>query len=168
MIKLDIENIEWEFSEPCKMLGRKVVNLEESILSCILQKPELINELIITEKDFYQYPKQFKFFVEFYNKFKCLDLVLMVNKIRVSDRRKFVEVVDKLIDFEPSISCFRLYQEALLEYNNENKKELLDKQTKNKILSIIMELNNFNVALTKWFEEIEKIKGEYEEKLNDY
>lgn len=161
MINLDIEPIEWQYDNPSKLVGRKVVDLEEAIISCILQKPSLINELIIDETDFYKYPKQFKFFIDFYEKFKCLDLVLMVNKIRKSDRSKFIELIDKLIDFEPSPSCFRLYQEALLEYNKEYEKEIKENQLKKKIIEKVLILNNSDSDLNQWFEEIEKIKGEY-------
>lgn len=160
MEKLDIEPIKWEYENPSKLVGRKVVDLEEAIISCLLQKPELMNKLIVDEKDFYKYPKQFKFFCDFYNRFGCLDLVLMVSKIRPSDRYKIIDIFDKLIDFEPSPSCFRLYQEALLEYNKEHKKELLENQIKDKIFNKILELNQSDVELDIWFDEIEKIKGE--------
>lgn len=164
MINLDIESIEWEYENPSKLVGRKVVSLEESILSCLLQKPELMNKLIVDEADFNDYPKQFKFFQNFYERFGCLDLVLMVNKIRPSDRHKIIDVFDKLIDFEPSPSCFRLYQEALLEYNKENHKKILENKMKEQILQTIVELNEKDESLDIWFKKIEEIRNEYNKK----
>lgn len=158
MITLDIEPIEWEYENPSKLVGRKVVDLEEAIISCLLQKPELVNKLIVDDTDFNNYPKQFKFFQNFYERFGCLDLVLMVNKIKPADRHKIIDIYDKLIDFEPSPSCFRLYQEALLEYNMEHKKELFENQIKEKIIKTMSELNSNNAELSTWFDEIEKIK----------
>lgn len=165
MISLDIEPIEWEYENPRKLVGRKVVDLEEAILSCLLQKPELVNKLIVDEDDFNKYPKQFKFFRNFYDKFGNLDLVLMANKIRFEDRHRLIDVVDKLIDFEPSPSCFRLYQEALLEYNKECQKEILENKAKEKIIKKIVELNDKNESLESWFEEIQKIKEEIKNDL---
>lgn len=165
MISLDIEPIEWEYENPRKLVGRKVVDLEEAILSCLLQEPELVNKLIVDEDDFNKYPKQFKFFRNFYDKFGTLDLVLMVNKIRLEDRYKLIDVFDKLIDFEPSPSCFRLYQEALLEYNKECRKEILENKAKEKIIKKAVELNDKNESLENWFEEIQKIKEEIKNDL---
>ena len=104
---LDIEEIKLRYEQPVKKSFRKINDYEESILSCLLQKPDLMNELIVSENDFYKYRRIFKYFKTFYETFNCLDLVLMVNKIKTNNRHILVEVYDKLIDFEPSFVSFK-------------------------------------------------------------
>ena len=61
----------------------KYNDLEMSILSCLLLKPELLMEsLIIEDKHFIKHKKLWVFMKEFYNKFHNFDITLMcsINK----------------------------------------------------------------------------------------
>ena len=157
---LNIERINWEYEKPLKNSYRKICDFEESILSCLLQKPELMKELIVSENDFYKYKRIFRYFKLFYETFNCLDLTLMVNKIKKGDRHLLVEVYDKLIDFEPLPSCFKFYQEGLLEYNKEHQKELQEERVKNEILELALKLSHEEITLNDFFEKIENKREE--------
>lgn len=159
---LNIEEINWEYEKPLKNSYKKICDYEESVLSCLLQKPELMKELIVDENDFYKYKRIFKYFKLFYDTFNCLDLVLMVNKIKKGNRHLLIEVFDKLIDFEPTTSYFKFYQEGLLEYNKEHLKELQEEKAKNEILELALKLSHDEISLNDFFEEIEK-KRRYED-----
>lgn len=158
--KLDIEEIKWEYEKPTKNNLRKINDYEESILSCLLQKPDLMKELIVSENDFYKYRRIFKYFKLFYETFNCLDLVLMVNKIKSGDRHLLVEVYDKLIDFEPTPSCFRLYQEGLIEYNKEYLQKQKKEKAENDILELTIKLSNKQITFDEYFKKTEEIKKE--------
>ena len=157
---LDIERIKWEYEKPTRKSFRKINDYEESILSCLLQKPDLMKELIVGENDFYKYRRIFRYFKLFYETFNCLDLVLMVNKIKSDNRHILVEAFDKLIDFEPTPKHFKLYQEGLLEYNKEHLQELKKERAKNDILSLDLKLSNNIITINEYFEEMERIKKE--------
>ena len=161
--KLDIEKVDWDYEQPIRKKNRKICDYEESILSCLLQKPSLMNELIVNENDFYKYRRIFKYFKTFYETFGCLDMVLMVNKIKKGDRHLLVEVYDKLIDFEPNTSCFKEYQKGLLEYNHENKEKILKEKITSEILSSTLKLSHNEFTLEEYFEEIKKKEGEFTE-----
>lgn len=157
---LDIEEIKWEYEQPVKKSFRKINDYEESILSCLLQKPDLMNELIVSENDFYKYRRIFRYFKLFYETFNCLDLVLMVNKIKTDNRHILVEVYDKLIDFEPTPSCFRLYQEGLIKYNKEYLQKQKKEKAENDIIELTLKLSNKQIILDEYFKKIEEIKKE--------
>ena len=157
---LDIEEIKWEYEQPMKKSFRKINDYEESILSCLLQKPSLMNELIVSENDFYKYRRIFRYFKLFYETFNCLDLVLMVNKIKSDNRHILVEAFDKLIDFEPTPKHFKLYQEGLLEYNKEHLQELKKERAGNDIIELTLKLSNKQIILGEYFKKIEEIKKE--------
>ena len=158
---LDIEEIKWGYEQPVKKSFRKINDYEESILSCLLQKPDLMNELIVSENDFYKYRRIFRYFKLFYETFNCLDLVLMVNKIKTDNRHILVEVYDKLIDFEPATSCFRLYQEGLIEYNKEYLQKQKKEKAENDIIELTLKLSNKQIILDEYFKKIEEIKKEF-------
>lgn len=121
--------------------------LEESLMCCILLKPQLINELYVSESSFMntQNRKWLVFFKSFYKEHKTLDLNLMVGSIK--DEAQCNELVDyfvRMIDIVPSASLFYEYQESLIEnYKNEKiKKEIVDfpKNTKT-VDDLVEEIN---------------------------
>lgn len=153
-----IEDVNWEYETSLRDSTRNIPDFEESILSCLLLKPELMEQLIVTEDDFYKYKRIFRYFKLFYDTFGCLDLVLMANKVKQGQKHKLVEVYDKLIDFEPKISCFKKYQEALLEYNKKNHQKLIDER---KILAILEETSKLaknRILLEDYFKKIKTIE----------
>jgi hypothetical protein len=99
----------------------KYNDLEMSILSCLLLKPKLMDELIIDEKYFVKHYKLFIFMKEFYKRFGNFDITLMcsINK----NRYEMMEYIIMLIDIEVTTKNFKLYQEQLIALYNEKKKE---------------------------------------------
>ena len=71
-----------------------------------------------------------------------------------------VEVYDKLIDFEPAPSCFRLYQEGLIEYNKEHLQKQKKEKAENDIIELTSKLSNKQIILDEYFKKIEEIKKE--------
>lgn len=97
------------------------VDLEISILSCLLQKPELMKNTILEDKYFIKHKKIWLFMKAFYNKFKNFDITLMMsiskNKYRMS------EYICWLAEQEPNVSKFKQYEKQLIDLYNETKKE---------------------------------------------
>ena len=87
-------------------------DLELSILSCLLQKPELMEEVILEDKHFKNNYKLWKFMQSFYKKFHNFDTTLMYSV--VDKRYKLMDYVKVLIDLEPNPNLFKQYQEQLL------------------------------------------------------
>ena len=87
-------------------------DLELSILSCLLQKPELMEEVILEDKHFKNNYKLWKFMQSFYKKFHNFDVTLMCSV--VDKRYKLIDYIKVLIDLEPNPNLFKEYQEQLL------------------------------------------------------
>lgn len=100
---------------------RKNYNLELNILSCLLQKPELMENHKLKDCYFREYKKLWVFMQVFYEKFKNFDLVLMTSIAR--DKMKMIYFLEDVIATEPAPSLFEHYQEELINLYNENKKE---------------------------------------------
>ena len=100
----------------------KKYDLENSIISCIIQKPKLIEELYISDEIFVNEINRtmIKFFKKQYEKYKSLDLMLMINDIS-GDKNKnlLIEYCTQLAMLESSPSFFYEYQDKLVEnYRN--------------------------------------------------
>lgn len=162
---LDIEKLNWEYNQPLKNNYRRICDFEESILSCLLQKPELMDELIVDDTNFYKYKKIFKYFKLFYETFNCLDLVLMINKLKSEDKYILVEVFDKLKDFEPCPNCFKQYEEGLIQYNKEHRKELEEQQRKDEILKLSLKLSHDEITLYDFYEKIGDLRNVWQENV---
>ena len=100
---------------------KKYNDLEMSILSCLLLRPEYMESLIIEDKHFIKHKKLWVFMKEFYNKFHNFDLVLMcsINK----NRYEMISYIEMLLDVEPAPSLCLEYQRQLIDLYNEEKKE---------------------------------------------
>ena len=96
-------------------------DLEISILSCLLRKPELMENTILEDKYFIKHKKIWLFMKTFYNKFKNFDITLMLsiskNKYRMS------EYICWLVEQEPTPSLFKQYEKQLIDLYNESKKD---------------------------------------------
>ena len=143
------------------------IDLEISILSCFLQKPELIENTILEDKYFIKHKKIWLFMKVFYNKFKNFDITLMMsvskNKYRMS------EYICWLAEQEPAVSNFKQYEKQLIDSYNEAKK---DKWIIEKVYELSNELYIRNVKVEdyidkvkKIYEDVEKIGGLNEETL---
>lgn len=95
--------------------------LELDILSCLLQRPELMEQVKFEDKHIVNYKQLWQFMKSFYNKFKNFDLTLMTSVSQ--NKYKIIDYIILLIDREPAPSRFNLYQNLLIELYEEKKSE---------------------------------------------
>lgn len=105
--------------------------LEDSIVSCILQKNELINELYIDETVFSNQLNydMIKFFKKFYKEYKTLDITLLTNCFKEDEKKnKMFDYYMEHLNYLPSVDLFYQYQEELVEiYKDKQVGLLVDK-----------------------------------------
>lgn len=123
-------------------------DIENSLVSCILLKNDLINELYIdinilqnaTNKE------MLYFFKQIYDKYHKLDLTLMVSEIPdIRQQEKLVQYYTRMILLEPTPSLFYEYQEKLIEqYKNGKIKQQIDLFKNDRITSdeLLDDINN--------------------------
>ena len=115
----------------------KQYDVGKCLLSCILLKPSLMNEVYIDAICFND-PKDKYFFTkiqEYYNEHKNLELTLIVDSIK-SDYEKnlFIEMYGEISCIEITPSSFYEYQERLMiNYKNAKVKEQINEFSKNKL-----------------------------------
>ncbi len=99
----------------------KYNDLEISILSCLLLKPKLMDNIKLEDKHFIKHHRLWLFMKAFYKKFGTFDISLMYS---VADNKyQFTEYMAWLLEVEPSPSLFELYEQQLIDLYNENKKD---------------------------------------------
>ena len=145
---------------------RKNYNLELNILSCLLQKPELMENHKLKDCYFREYKKLWVFMQVFYEKFKTFDLVLMTSIAR--DKMKMINFLEDVITTEPAPSLFEYYQEELINAYNEKKKErwLINNIyfLANELYVKKIDVDDFTTKFNKLKEDAEKIFVNEEEK----
>lgn len=134
-------------------------DLELSIISCLLLKPELFNELIVKDEHFVKHQRIWKFIKAVYDKFGTLDISLMYSVCSTRSQYKLVLYIQELLDYEPAPSNFMKYQERLIEQFNESKKE---QQIINQIYDLSNELFTRQITLGDFIKKIEEKKKEIE------
>ena len=134
------------------------VDLEISILSCLLQRPELMKDTILEDKYFIKHKKIWLFMKAFYNKFKNFDITLMLsiskNKYRMS------EYICWLAEQEPAPSLFKQYEKQLIDLYNETKK---DKWIIEKVYELTNDLYVRNIKVNEYIEKVKEIYDNAEE-----
>lgn len=133
----------------------KQYDLEECVISCILQKADLIKELFVDLKCFLNPTnKQMILFLrKIYQEYKKFDVTLMVNKF--SDKKKswFVEYYLRLYDLVASPSLYYEYQQELLnqhrdlEIKNEIQKYESNKIKMNDLINNINAIQNESLVI---------------------
>lgn len=123
----------------------KYNDLELSILSCLLLKPELMKDLTLEDKYFTKHQRLWQFMKSFYNKFKTFDCVLMCEVCK--DKYRLMDSIVWLLETEPIPDNFYKYQKELIEIYNELEK---DKWIRNKVYELANELLVRNIT-TKEF-----------------
>lgn len=93
--------------------------IEKSILSCVLQKPELINKVTLEDKYFINYNRLWKAMKAFYKQYDDLDIVLMGSLFK--PQYKFMIYMQELIEIEPIPERITQYQEMLMKLCDEDK-----------------------------------------------
>ena len=106
---------------------QKYNDLELSILSCLLMKPKLMEQVILEDKHFVKQQKIWQFMKSFYKKFGNFDLNLMMSVSK--NKYRMIEYIMWIIEKEPTTTHFNEYQKQLIESYNESKKEkwIIDK-----------------------------------------
>lgn len=99
----------------------KYNDLEISILSCLLLKPKLMDNIKLEDKHFIKHHRLWLFMKSFYKKFGTFDISLMYSV--ANNKYQFVEYMTWLLEVEPSPSVFELYEQQLIDLYNENKKD---------------------------------------------
>ena len=96
----------------------KQYDVENNLISCILQKPSLINEMFIDLNCFRSdlNKRMIMFFKDFYNKNKNLDISLMVEEMKTEEQKnRFINYYVEMIDITPSPSLFYEYQQKMID-----------------------------------------------------
>lgn len=136
----------------------KYKDLEISILSCVLQKSELMDKIILQDDDFKYHKKLWIFLKQVYKKFGCFDINLMYSV--VNNKYKYIQYIIELIDVEVIPDRIELYQKQLLELKQESQKE---KWIIDKIYESANELYLRNIELKDFRQKIDTIYANAEE-----
>ena len=130
----------------------KYIDLEVSILSCLLQRPQLMENTILEDKYFIKNKKIWSFMKAFYKKFKNFDFTLMMSISK--NKNMMVEYICWLIEQEPAPSLFKEYEKQLIDLYNETKKE---KWIIEKIYDLSNELYVRNIKVDEFQNKIKEI-----------
>ena len=130
----------------------KYNDLELSVLSCLLQKPILMNKVILEDKYFVKYKKIWLFMKAFYKRFGNFDLTLMMNISK--NKYRMIEYILWIIEKEPAPSLFEEYQKQLIEEYNQKKK---DKWIIEQIYSLANDLMVGNVEVNDFKNKVNEI-----------
>lgn len=140
----------------------KTNDLEKSVLSCLLIKPELMEQLILEDKHFVKNQRMWQFMKAFYNKFKTFDIQLMASVCK--DKWQIMNYIIMLLDYEIITCNFDKYQKQLIELYEESKKEkwIVDKiyELANNLLVRNINLEDFKNMLQKIYDDANKIFSE--------
>lgn len=140
----------------------KYYDLEINILSCLLQKPELMEKIILEDKHFVKNQRLWQFMKAFYKKFGTFDIPLMYSVCQ--DKFKLVMYVEWLVDIIPSPSLFEKYQKQMIELYEQKKKE---KWIINKIFELANELYVGNVPLDDFILKLDEIYSDANKLFKD-
>lgn len=90
----------------------KYNNLELAVLSCLVQRADLMKDTKLETKHFKKHYKIWNFLKAFYDKFGNFDLTLMMAVSK--NKYRMIEYIMWLLDKEPAPSLFKVYEEQLL------------------------------------------------------
>lgn len=126
----------------------KQYDVEYQIISCIFQKPKLIEELFVDLECFKEsYNKRIIIFLKkFYEKNKNLDISLIINDLpNENAKNTFINYYTEIITLEPTPSLFYEYQQKLIDIYKDN----LIKQQINKYIKKEFELDELVENINK-------------------
>ena len=136
-------------------------DLEISVLSCILLKPELMKEEILEDKYFQNTQRVWQFMKAFYKKFGCFDIELMVNSCE--DNFRLMNYIQVIIQSEATPYHFDKYMKRLIELFNESEK---DKMIIKTVFKLSNDLYLRNITTEEFKKRIDKIYEEVEEDVS--
>ena len=130
----------------------KYNDLEMSIISCFIQRPELIKKIEGKEKYFIKHKKLILFLQAVYKKFGNYDLNILFEVCR--EEYKLLMYIECLAQLEPAPSNIDIYIKQLEELRIESEKE---KWIREKIYSLASELYIKNITIQEFNDKLEKI-----------
>lgn len=130
----------------------KYNNLEMSILSCILLKPELMEQVIFEDKHIVSRQRLWQFMKAFYGRYKTFDIQLMYSICK--DKWQIVQNVIQLLDYEVSPNLFDTYQNQLIDLYNEGQE---NKIKIDKVYKLANELYVRNITIEEFKESIKEV-----------
>ena len=131
---------------------QKYYDLEINILSCLLQRPELMKDVILEDKHFIKHNRLWQFMKAFYSKFETFDIMLMYNICK--NKYEIIKYIEWLVEVEPAPSKFNLYQTQLIELYHEKE---IEKTIINKVYELSNELYVRKINLQQFKTEIDKL-----------
>ena len=134
---------------------KKYDNLELRIMSCLLVKPKLMEELIVEDKHFVKFQRLWQFMKAFYKKYQDFDIQLMYTVCK--DKYQIIKYIEWLSDLEATSANFKKYEKQLIEMYEENEK---DKIIIDKVYEWANELYVRNMSVDRFKEMVDRI---YEE-----
>lgn len=99
----------------------KIDELEKVIISCVLQKPELMKDERLKDDLFINNQKLWQFLKATYKKFGIFDFNLMFSI--VANKYNYIGMLNEMIDIEPMPSNFDWYIKQLIDLYNEEETE---------------------------------------------
>ena len=133
-------------------------DLENCILSCLLQKPELMQELILEDKHFIKNQRTWKFMKAFYEMYHNFDLTLMFSV--ATNKWKLMQYIIDVEEYCPTPSLFNEYQKQMIKLYEEGEKE---KWIINKVYDATMDLWVRKTTSKEFKDRIEEIYKNAEE-----
>ncbi len=102
-------------------------DIEINILSCLLLKPELMENNKLEDKYFKKHKRLWIFMKAFYGKFKTFDSALMMSVC--NNQWKMALYLESLFEVEPAPSNFYKYQDRLIEeyYQSEKNRWIINR-----------------------------------------
>lgn len=131
--------------------------MELNILSCLLLKPELMEQLIIEDKHIIQFKRMWTFMKAFYNKYKTFDLRLMYSVCKT--KKDLMEYIEMVICTDAFTHNFNLYQNRLKEMFNEKQK---DSWIINKVFNLSNDLYVRSITPAEFRTKLDKIYSDAE------
>lgn len=136
----------------------KYNDLEVCILSCLLQRPELMEKVTLEDKYFIKQKKMWLFMKDFYRIFGNFDLNLMFSVCK--NKYHLMSYIEQLILSEPCVSLFEEYQKQLIKEYDELKK---DKWIREKVYELANDYYMMDLSLEEFKKEIIKTEQKAEE-----
>lgn len=123
----------------------KYNDLELIIMSCLLQRPELMKKAKLKNHHFVKHEKLWIFMKAIYERFGCFDIPLMATVAK--NKYKLMEYIEMIIEKEPAPSNFEKYQDLLINMYEQKKK---DNFIKEKIYKLATDLYVGNIDIEKF------------------
>lgn len=130
----------------------KYNDLELAILSCVLIKPKLIEELVVEDKHFIKNQRLWQFMKAFYKKFGTFDITLMYSVCK--DKWQIINNITWLVECECTCKNFEKYQKQLIDLYEEAK---MNKWIVEKVYQSANDLYLRNINPIEFKERIEEI-----------